>query len=257
MAMEDAIALAAAVAGQPADLDAALAQYEKVRRPQVEKIQDSARPSLSWWEHFGRSYDTLPGWQFAYHFFTRSLTDAKLARRDPHFVQATHVQWEAAHGASPLDSPLTLSGHTVPARTVTVEPGAVRLAADALALLTPPGDQHRGSAGRPGDGGWAVEIIAPETEAGLRPALEAVAKGAASGAALIAVRAGTPLTRRLICEEARLGHGTPALLVEDGDADTAITAILSGRADLVAAPGAASALTLQDRVAASGADHHA
>ena len=68
-----------------------------------------------------------------------------------------------------------------------------------------------------------------------------MAKGAASGATLVAVRAGTPLTRRLICEEARLGHGTPALLVEDGDADTATTAILSGRADLVAAPDGASA----------------
>jgi anthraniloyl-CoA monooxygenase len=240
MAMEDAIALAAAVARQPDDLDAALAEYEEVRRPQVEKIQDSARPSLSWWEHFGRSYDTLPGWQFAYHFFTRSLTDAKLARRDPRFVQATHAQWETVHGAPPLDSPLTLSGHTVPARTVTVEPGIVRLAADALALLTPDDDQHPAPAGRPGNGSWALEIIAPETEADLAPALEAVAKGAASGAALVAVRAGTPLTRRLICEEARLGHGTPALLVEDGDADTATTAILSGRADLVAAPGGAS-----------------
>ena len=241
MAMEDAIALAAAVAGRPDDLDAALAEYEKVRRPQVEKIQDSARPSLSWWEHFGRSHDTLPGWQFAYHFFTRSLTDAKLARRDPRFVQATHAQWEAAHGARPLDSPLTLSGHTVPARTVTVGPGVVRVAADTLALLRAADDQHPALAGRPGDAGWALEIIAPQTEADLGPALEAVAKGAASGAALVAVRAGTPLTRRLICEEARLGHGTPALLVEDSDADTATTAILSGRADLVAAPGGANA----------------
>jgi salicyloyl-CoA 5-hydroxylase len=241
MAMEDAIALAAAVAAQPDDLDAALAEYEKVRRPQVEKIQDSARPSLSWWEHFGRSHDTLPGWQFAYHFFTRSLSDAKLARRDPRFVQATHAQWEAAHGAPPLDSPLTLSGHTVPARTVTVGPGVVRVAADTLALLRAADDQHPALAGRPGDAGWALEIIAPQTEADLGPALEAVAKGAASGAALVAVRAGTPLTRRLICEEARLGHGTPALLVEDSDADTATTAILSGRADLIAAPGEANA----------------
>ena len=257
MAMEDAIALAAAVAAQPADLDAALAEYEKVRRPQVEKIQDSARPSLSWWEHFGRSHDTLPGWQFAYHFFTRSLSDAKLARRDPRFVQATHAQWEAVHGAPPLDSPLTLAGHTVPARTVTVGPGVVRLAADARALLRWAGDQHPASAGRPGEGGWVLEIIAPETEADLGPALEAVAKGAASGAALVAVRAGTSLTRRLICEEARLGHGIPALLVEDGDADTATTAILSGRADLVAAPGGASASTLRDRVAPRGGDHRA
>ena len=128
MAMEDAIALAAAVTASPDDLDAALADYEHLRRPQVAKIQDSARPSLSWWEHFGRSHDTLPGWQFAYHFFTRSLTDGKLRRRDPEFVEATHARWKAALGATPLDSALTMPGHTVPGRVVTLESRAVRLA---------------------------------------------------------------------------------------------------------------------------------
>src|SRR5687767_7258151 len=73
MAMEDAVALVAALDAHGDDVDAALAAYEAVRQPQVAKIQNSARPSLSWWEHFGRSHDTLPAWQFAYHFFTRSL----------------------------------------------------------------------------------------------------------------------------------------------------------------------------------------
>jgi 2-polyprenyl-6-methoxyphenol hydroxylase-like FAD-dependent oxidoreductase len=230
MAMEDAIALAAAVASQPGDLDAALGEYENVRRPQVQKIQDSARPSLSWWEHFGRSHDTLPGWQFAYHFFTRSLTDGKLRRRDPDFVETTHARWKSALGTTPLDSALPLQGHTapghtVPGRVVTLEDGAVRLGGDRLPLY----------AGPPGPEPWALEITAPETEADLAPALEAVATGTEAGAALVAVRGGTALTRRLICEEARLGHGTPALLIEDADADSAITAVLSGRADLVTA----------------------
>jgi salicyloyl-CoA 5-hydroxylase len=236
MAMEDAIALAAAVAARPDDLDAALAAYEQVRRPQVEKIQHSARPSLSWWEHFGRSHDTLPGWQFAYHFFTRSLTDGKLRRRDPDFVEATHARWKAAHGAAPLDSALTLSRRTVPSRVVTLEQHAVRLGGGRLPLLASATGLRPLTGERTEDGGWALEIIAPQGEADLAPALAAVATGAASGAVLIAVREGTPLTRRLICEEARLGHGTPALLIEDGDADTATTAVLSGRADLVAAP---------------------
>ena len=135
MAMEDAIALAAAVTASPGDLDAALAEYELMRRPQVAKIQDSARPSLSWWEHFGRSHDTLPGWQFAYHFFTRSLTDGKLRRRDPDFVETAHAQWKAALGATPLDSALTMPGHTVPGRVVTLEPRAVRLGEDRLPRL--------------------------------------------------------------------------------------------------------------------------
>jgi anthraniloyl-CoA monooxygenase len=232
MAMEDAIALAAAVTASPGDLDAALAEYELMRRPQVAKIQDSARPSLSWWEHFGRSHDTLPGWQFAYHFFTRSLTDGKLRRRDPDFVETTHARWKSVHGATPLDSAMAIPGRTVPGRLVTLEAGAVRLGSDRLPLYRePPGP---GAA----SGGWALEITVPEAEADLAPVLDAVASGTEAGATLVAVRAGTPLTRRLICEEARLGHGTPALLIEDGDADTATTAVLSGRADLIARSGA-------------------
>jgi salicyloyl-CoA 5-hydroxylase len=237
MAMEDAIALAAAIKARPDDLEAALAGYEQARRPQVAKIQDSARPSLSWWEHFGRSYDTLPGWQFAYHFFTRSLTDGKLRRRDPDFVEATHARWKAAHGAPPLDSALSLPGRTAPGRAVTLERRAVRVAGDRLPLVRAAGDGPR----PPGDDDWALEVVAPQAEAELAPVFEAVARGAARGAALIAVRGGTPLTRRLLCEHARLGLGTPALLIEDGDADIATTALLSGRADLVAAPGGAGA----------------
>ena len=164
MAMEDAIALAAAVTASPGDLDAALAGYELMRRPQVAKIQDSARPSLSWWEHFGRSHDTLPGWQFAYHFFTRSLTDGKLRRRDPDFVESAHARWKAVHGAAPLDSALTMPGHTVPGRVVTLEPHAVRLGEDRLPLYTGP------TGPGPADGGgWALEITAPEAEADLGP----------------------------------------------------------------------------------------
>jgi 2-polyprenyl-6-methoxyphenol hydroxylase-like FAD-dependent oxidoreductase len=231
MAMEDAIALAKAVAAHPGDLDAALAEYEQVRRPQVEKIQDSARPSLSWWEHFGRSHDTLPGWQFAYHFFTRSLTDGKLRRRDPEFVEAAHACWKAAHGTAPLDSPLALPQHAAPGRLVTLKRHAVQLAGGPLPLTGEPA----------GSEAWGLEVTAPEAEADLAPVLDAVAHGVASGAALVAVRGGTPLTRRLICEEARLGHGVPALLIEDGDADMATTAVLSGRADLVAATEGANA----------------
>jgi len=241
MAMEDAIALAAALgsvgaAADPDDLDAALAGYEQARRPQVAKIQDSARPSLSWWEHFGRSHGTLPGWQFAYHFFTRSLTDGKLRRRDPEFVETTHARWKAAYGATPLDSALPLSRHTAPCRMVTLERRAVQMAADRLPLIPAADDQPQ----PPGGEDWALGVVAPQAEADLAPVLEAVARGAASGAVLIGVRGGTPLTRRLLCEHARLGHGVPALLIEDADADTATTAVLSGRADLVAAPEAAA-----------------
>ena len=54
----------------------------------------------------------------------------------------------------------------------------------------------------------------------------------------MAVADGTPLTRRLVCEAARLEHGAVTLLVEDGSEDSvfedrARTAVLSGRTDLV------------------------
>ena len=79
MAMEDAVALAAALAEHPATSTPRWPRTRRSARPSVEKIQDSARPSLSWWEHFGRYHDAFEPWQFAYHFLTRSITDAQAA----------------------------------------------------------------------------------------------------------------------------------------------------------------------------------
>src|SRR5262249_27918353 len=128
MAMEDAIALVAALdqAGpDPDGIDAALAVYESERRGQVARIQDSARPSLSWWDHFGRSYRSLPPWQFAFHFFSRSLPESKLRQRDPGFVDAVHRAWQDTHGGNdPLHTPIGVAGRTQPGRVVMLEDGA-------------------------------------------------------------------------------------------------------------------------------------
>lgn len=229
MAMEDAVALADAVANHLGDVDEALVEYEQVRRPPVERIQGSARPSLSWWEHFGRSYDTLPGWQFAYHFLTRSLTDADLRRRDPAFVDSSHARWRHVHGADPLASGISVAGRTVPRRSVRLTADAVDLGAFRLSLRSGP----------VGAEPFALWVPIPTAEADLPAVLATVTKGIAAGAALVVAAGGTRLTRRLVCEEVRLTHGTPALLVEDGDGDTAVTAVLSGRVDLVAIPGGA------------------
>ena len=149
MAMEDAIALVAALEGVGTDrdaVDAALAVYESERAGLVAKIQDSARPSLSWWEHFGRSYRSLPPWQFAFHFFSRSLPASKLRQRDPAFVESVHRAWSAAHGGAgdPLRTPIDVAGATQPGRVVTVEDGAIRLAAGSLPLCWPGGTTPRG-----------------------------------------------------------------------------------------------------------------
>ncbi len=168
MAMEDAVALVAALGEHRDDIDAALAAYETARQSLVAKIQDSARPSLSWWEHFGRSHDTLPPWQFAYHFFTRSLPEAKLRLRDHAFVADSHDRWRAAFGAEPLASPLEVAGQRLGGRAVAVSDGTVHLPGGPLPLRPGPvGD------GRP----WGLWVAAPDTEDRLPAALDAVAKG--------------------------------------------------------------------------------
>ncbi len=270
MAMEDAIALVAALDSRapspspgPDAVDAALAEYEAARRPRVTRIQDAARPSLSWWEHFGRSYLHLPPWQFAFHFFSRSLPESKLRQRDAGFVESVHEAWRAAHGSDPLHTPIDIAGAAQPDRIVPVTGGVARLAAGPLPLCWPGGTTPRNPPlrwpggttprnpplrwpggttprnpppGRPGDGRWSVRVSAPDTEAGIDLAVEAAARGLAAGACLVAVGDGTTLTRRLVCEAARLGLGAVTMLLENANEDAARTAILSGRADLVGIP---------------------
>jgi anthraniloyl-CoA monooxygenase len=278
MAMEDAIALVAALdkhaaGSRPAAdaVDAALAEYEAARRPRVTRIQDAARPSLSWWEHFGRSYRSLPPWQFAFHFFSRSLPESKLRQRDAGFVESVHEAWRAAHGRTgPLHTPIDIAGATQPDRVVPLADGVARLASGPLPLYrpggttpalplggttprTPRGPRDWGETFPPRPPRWGVWVSAPATEAGVDEADGAVARGLAAGACLVAVGDGTALTRRLVCEAARLGRGAVTMLVEDGPQgastegastegasiegasieDAARTAILSGRADLI------------------------
>jgi anthraniloyl-CoA monooxygenase len=229
MAMEDAVELARALTDHPGDLAAALAAYERTAQPSVRKIQDSARPSLAWWEHFGRYYDTFQPWQFAYHFLTRSIGDARLARRAPEFVASSHDGWTTAHGKEPLETPFTGAHWSTPGRLVDVvadtggTPVAVRGTPD-LPL----------SAG-PVAGGWGALLKAPDTEAGLPEVFARLAGLSGPDAPeLVAVHGGTPLTRTLVCERARMRGNLPALSIEpEPDRDQALTKVLSGRSDLV------------------------
>ncbi|QJY49388.1 FAD-dependent monooxygenase [Pseudonocardia broussonetiae] len=230
MAMEDAVALSRALAASPDDLGAALAAYEEAAQPSVRKIQDSARPSLAWWEHFGRYHDEFEPWQFAYHFLSRSISDARLARRAPDFVAASHRGWVDAHGAEPLETPFERGGWSTPGRLVSVSPTAV-----AGGLPFADGPQQPGA--------WAARVEAPAGEAGLPGVFDRLHGWAALGErapVLVAVHGGTALTRTLVCEQARMHERLPALLVdvdgEEGLRDRAVTTVLSGRADLVGVP---------------------
>jgi anthraniloyl-CoA monooxygenase len=236
MAMEDAVALSQALASHRGDLEAALAAYEQAAQPRVRKIQDSARPSLAWWEHFGRYYEAFEPWQFAYHFLSRSITDARLARRAPDFIDASHGAWIKEYGAEPLQTPFAQAGWTAPGRVVEIQDGPDGPAA----AVTGPGPGLPLAGAAPAAGAWGARLAAPDREAGLPAAYGTLGDLARHRPALVAVYGGTPLTRTLLCEQARLEAGVPALLVDDSlDADRAVTTVLSGRADLVGAPAGA------------------
>lgn len=129
MAMEDAIALCQALEQHRTIADA-LAEYERVRRPEVERIQRAALPSLAWWEEF-RRYRHFSPEQFTLHFLTRnpSITVEKLSQRDPALVTTVH-DWflhemlsktgdNAPEQQMPLLTPLHLGSVTLPHRLVT------------------------------------------------------------------------------------------------------------------------------------------
>jgi len=106
LAMEDAIALAAALRST-ATVPDALAAYEADRRPQVESLQRAAQASLEWFESTERYHDTAPT-QFVFNLLTRSLriTHENLRLRDP-ALTARVDRWFAEQAGRQ-------SGRTVP-----------------------------------------------------------------------------------------------------------------------------------------------
>ncbi|MFF1298316.1 MULTISPECIES: FAD-dependent monooxygenase [unclassified Streptomyces] len=225
MAMEDAVALAEALGQAPHSVQEALGIYEERRRPKVEKIQNSARPSLSWWEHFGRyvrSFDDPT--QLAFHFLTRSIPRGKLGVRDAAYVDRVDGWWRQHHEAPPLRTPFHAGPFRLPSRQVTASDEGLT-GTDGTGIPMAPFSGRTSGAG--------VWIDAPDTEEGLPLALDQVRETAEAGAPLMGVRGGTALTRVLVAEEARLVHGLPAAVIGAYDDDSATTLLLSGRADLV------------------------
>lgn len=87
LAMEDAIALAAAVTAHPGNVPAALAAYEDARRLDVLKVQRAAQTSLEWFENSERYMGQHPE-RFVFNLMTRSrrITYENLRTRDPALV---------------------------------------------------------------------------------------------------------------------------------------------------------------------------
>ena len=94
MAMQDAIALQAALAASTGDLSAAFASFEAIRRPQSSTFQTAATRSLDWYESVSDRLHLDPV-SFTYDYMRRTgqVSHDDLKRRDPHFVAA----YEASH----------------------------------------------------------------------------------------------------------------------------------------------------------------
>ena len=87
LAMEDAVALGQALQRHPTALEAAATDYELERQPVVERFQEAARDSATWFENVQR-YDGFDPVQFACNLLTRSgrIGHLELTRRDPAFA---------------------------------------------------------------------------------------------------------------------------------------------------------------------------
>jgi 2-polyprenyl-6-methoxyphenol hydroxylase-like FAD-dependent oxidoreductase len=95
LAMEDAIALDKALAAH-GDVPSALAAYEGMRRPILEKLVAGANGSADWYEHFGAHMRLRPV-DFAMSYITRSgrVDLERLRKLSPQFVaryQSEHAQ---------------------------------------------------------------------------------------------------------------------------------------------------------------------
>jgi len=87
LAFEDAIALDRAFGEAGEDVPAALAAFERERRPVVEKLLIAANLSSYWYEDLPSKMGLAP-WQLAYDYMMRSgrMTDARLAETAPRFM---------------------------------------------------------------------------------------------------------------------------------------------------------------------------
>ena len=90
LAMEDAIALANALSQHKKSIPEALATFEALRRPIVEKLVAAADASAAWYEHFPEHMKLAPR-DFAWSYIQRSgrIDREKLRKVAPNFVAAT------------------------------------------------------------------------------------------------------------------------------------------------------------------------
>lgn len=97
LAMEDAIALAGALADEGFDVARGLAAFEERRRPVVDKLTAAARASAEWYERLAETM-TLAPYDFAYSYMTRTgrVGAPRLRQIAPRFM----ADYERAKGVA-------------------------------------------------------------------------------------------------------------------------------------------------------------
>ena len=89
IAMEDAIALAQALAEIPHDVPQALARFDHIRRPQKQKLITASEASFKWYENIRTWIDSYEPQEFVYRFMTRTgrVNLQRLREQYPALVQ--------------------------------------------------------------------------------------------------------------------------------------------------------------------------
>ncbi|MEU8838456.1 bifunctional salicylyl-CoA 5-hydroxylase/oxidoreductase [Streptomyces roseus] len=169
LAVEDALALAEAVAAEP-DVPAALAAYEAARRPAVASTQRAAAASMRWFEELP-GYVDQPARQFAFNLLTRSrrVTHDNLRLRDERFTRAVERDFGCPdEHTPPMFTPLKLRGLTLRNRVV-VSPMDMYCAQDGEGT---PGDfhlVHLGARALGGAGLVMTEMVCVSAEGRITP----------------------------------------------------------------------------------------
>jgi anthraniloyl-CoA monooxygenase len=117
LAMEDSIALVNALETKDS-IPAALTEYQLERKPRVERFQEAARQSQTYFENT-RLYQHMEPLQFAFHLLSRSgrIDYDDLRLRDRHFVGAVDSFFTTTPiAAPPTFAPLELGDKTIPNR---------------------------------------------------------------------------------------------------------------------------------------------
>ena len=145
LALEDAIALARALARWKDDREAALTEFEMERQPVVERLQEASRVSADYFASVQRYFSFQPP-QFAYQLMTRTprITHNNLTARDPQFVREFETWFAGGDGRlvapPPAFTPLQLREVVLENRIVLTRTGqGAGLVVTSLVAVTPEG----------------------------------------------------------------------------------------------------------------------